>query len=74
MKVMKVASIISGVVFLVYAIILLVQVWTMDAMSWETFIKLTITAGVIIIVTFGLAMLYREYIQESEMKKDKYID
>jgi membrane protein YdbS with pleckstrin-like domain len=74
MKVMKVASIISGVVFLVYAIILLVQVWTMDAMSWETFIKLTITAGVIIVVTFGLAMLYREYIQESEMKKDKYID
>jgi membrane protein YdbS with pleckstrin-like domain len=74
MKVMKVASIISGIVFLVYAIILLVQVWTMDAMSWETFIKLTITAGVIIVVTFGLAMLYREYIQESEMKKDKYID
>jgi membrane protein YdbS with pleckstrin-like domain len=74
MKVMKIASIISGVVFLVYAIILLVQVWSLDAMSWETFIKLTITAGVIIVVTFGLAMLYREYIQESEMKKDKYID
>jgi membrane protein YdbS with pleckstrin-like domain len=74
MKVMKIASIISGIVFLVYAIILLVQVWSLDAMSWETFIKLTITAGVIIVVTFGLAMLYREYIQESEMKKDKYID
>jgi len=40
----------------------------------NTNIKLTITAGVIIVVTFGLAMLYREYIQESEMKKDKYID
>jgi fumarate reductase subunit C len=73
MKVMKVASIISGVVFAIYAILLLVQVWS-EAMSWEVFMKLTVTAVVIIIVTFGLAMLYREYIEEKTMKDDKYID
>jgi len=73
MKVMKIASIISGVVFAIYAILLLVQIWS-ESMSWTTFFKLSLTAGVIIVVTFGLAMLYREYIQESEMKKDKYID
>ena len=73
MKVMKVASIISGLVFAIYAILLLVQIWA-ESMSWTTFFKLSLTAGVIIVVTFGLAMLYREYIQESEMKKDKYID
>ena len=70
---MKVASIISGVVFAIYAILLLVQVWS-EAMSWEVFMKLTVTAVVIIIVTFGLAMLYREYIEEKTMKDDKYID
>jgi uncharacterized membrane protein len=73
MKVMKVASIISGVVFAIYAILLLVQVWS-EAMSWAVFMKLTVTAAVIIIVTFGLAMLYREYIEEKTMKDDKYID
>jgi ABC-type nickel/cobalt efflux system permease component RcnA len=73
MKVMKVASIISGVVFAIYAILLLVQVWS-EAMSWEVFMKLTVTAAVIIVVTFGLAMLYREYIEEKRMKDDKYID
>jgi membrane protein implicated in regulation of membrane protease activity len=73
MKVMKVASIISGVVFAIYAILLLVQIWS-ESMSWTVFFKLSLTAGIIIVVTFGLAMLYREYIQESEMKKDKYID
>jgi membrane protein implicated in regulation of membrane protease activity len=73
MRVMKVASIISGVVFFIYAILLLVQIWA-ESMSWSTFFKLSLTAGIIIIVTFGLAMLYREYIQESQMKKDKYID
>jgi membrane protein implicated in regulation of membrane protease activity len=70
---MKVASIISGVVFSIYAILLLVQVWS-EAMSWAVFMKLTVTAAVIIIVTFGLAMLYREYIEEKTMKDDKYID
>ncbi len=73
MKVMKVASIISGAVFAIYAILLLVQLWA-EAMSWTIFFKLTVTAAVIIVVTFGLAMLYREYIEEKSMKNDKYID
>ena len=70
---MKVASIISGAVFAIYAILLLVQIWS-EAMSWAVFIKLTVTAAVIIVVTFGLAMLYREYIEEKTMKDDNYID
>lgn len=70
---MKVASIISGAVFAIYAILLLVQLWA-EAMSWTIFFKLTVTAAVIIVVTFGLAMLYREYIEEKSMKNDKYID
>ena len=57
----------------VFAVLLLVQVWV-EPLSWSTFIKLTITASVIIVVTFGLAMLYREYIEEKHMKEDKYID
>jgi membrane protein implicated in regulation of membrane protease activity len=73
MKVMKIASIISGVIFALFAILLLAQVWA-EPLSWATFIKLTITAAVIIVVTFGLAMLYREYIEEKHMKEDKYID
>ena len=70
---MKIASIISGAVFALYAIVLLVQLWG-DVMSWKLFIKLTISAGVIIIVTFGLAILYREYIEEKTMKDEKYLD
>jgi len=70
---MKIASIVSGVVFALFAILLLVQLWG-NVMSWAIFIKLTITAAVIIIVTFGLALLYREYVEEKRMKEDKYID
>ena len=73
MKAMKIASIIGGSVFAIYAVMLLIQIWT-EAMSWEIFFKWTITAGVIIVVTFGLALLYREYVEEKQMKKDKYLD
>ena len=43
-------------------------------MPWDVFMKLAVTAGVIIVVTFGLAMLYREYIEEKTMKDEKYLD
>ena len=73
MKVMKIASIITGVVLALFAILLLAQMWAM-IMPWETFMKLTVTAAVIIVVTFGLAILYREYIEEKQMKEDNYLD
>ena len=73
MKVMKIASLITGVIFALFAILLLVQMWG-NVMPWEIFIKVAVTAGVIIVVTFGLAMLYREYIEEKTMKDEKYLD
>jgi len=73
MKVMKIASIITGVIFAAFAILLLVQMWG-NVMPWEIFMKLAVTAGVIIVVTFGLALLYREYIEEKNMKDEKYLD
>ena len=73
MKVMKIASIITGTILALFAILLLVQMWG-NVMPWETFMKLAVTATVIIVATFGLALLYREYIEEKSMKEDKYID
>lgn len=73
MKAMKIASIVSGVVLALYVILLLAQLWG-SVITWEIFIKLTITAGVIIVASFGLALLYREYIEEKSMKDDNYLD
>jgi hypothetical protein len=73
MKSIKIASIIVGTIFVVYASVGILQLW-FEIIEWGTFVKISITAMVIIIVTFGLAMLYREYIEEKKMKEDKYID
>ncbi len=73
MKVMKIASMITGIIFALFAILLLAQMWG-SVMPWDVFMKLAVTAGVIIVVTFGLAILYREYIEEKTMKDEKYLD
>ncbi len=73
MNAMKLASVITGIVLVLYAIFALVQLWG-TVVSWATFVKISITAAVIVIAALGLAMLYREYIEEKSMKEDKYLD
>jgi len=73
MNAMKIASIITGVILAAYAIFVLVWLWG-ESISWEMFIKTSITAGVIVVVTMGLALLYREYIEEKTMKEEKFLD
>ena len=73
MKVMKIASIITGVILALFAVLLLAQMWG-NVMPWDTFMKLAVTSAVIIVATFGLALLYREYMEEKSMKEDKYLD
>jgi membrane protein implicated in regulation of membrane protease activity len=73
MNVMKIASIITAATLIMYVIVVLLQVWA-SVMSWATFIKLTITSVVLIVAVFGVALLYREYVEEKNMKRDGYID
>jgi multisubunit Na+/H+ antiporter MnhG subunit len=70
---MKTASIITGAILFLYSILGLIQLWT-SFMSWENFAKISITAAVIIIVAVGISLLYREYIETTEFKKDNFID
>ena len=73
MNAMKIASIITGVVLAAYALFALVWLWG-ESISWELFVKMTITAAIIVVVTMGLALLYREYIEEKTMKEEKFLD
>jgi hypothetical protein len=73
MNSMKIASIITGIILVAYAVFALVWLWG-TAISWATFIKVTITAAVIVVAVLGSALLYREYIEEKNMKKDGYLD
>ena len=73
MKAMKIAGIIVAVILFIYAILLVGQIWG-SWMEWNNFIKLTVTAGVIVIAVGVIALIWRELIEEKELKKDNYID
>ena len=72
MNSMKFASMITGVILAMYAVFLIAQLWG-SVVSWTVFTKVTITAAVVVTV-LGLALLYREYIEEKSMKDDNYLD
>ena len=73
MKAMKVAGILVSIILLFYSILLIGQIWD-SWMDWGKFIKLTITAAVLIVVIGVVALIYRELIEEKELKKDNFID
>jgi hypothetical protein len=72
MNVMKIASSISGLVVFLYTIVLLFQLWG-EGISADIFLKLTISSVIIVVVLMGLALMYREYIEEKSMRDDDYI-
>jgi hypothetical protein len=72
MNVMKIASTISATIVFIYTIIFLIQIWG-DGISADIFIKLTITAVITVIVLMGLAVMYREYIEDKSMRDDDYL-
>ncbi len=73
MKSMKLAGIITGFILILYAIFALIWLWG-DSISWENFIKVSISAAVVVVATVGLALIYRGYIEEKDMQEDKYLD
>ncbi len=73
MKVMRIAGAISAIILLVYAILLIGQIWG-SWMSIDNFIKLTITAAISVVTIGIVALIYRELVEEKQLKKDDFID
>ena len=73
MKAMKLAGILTAIILLIYTVLLIGQLWG-SWMAWGNFIKLTITLGVIVVVIGIIALIYKELIEEKELKKDNFID
>ena len=70
---MKLASIITIGLLVIWVSMAILDMW-FDIVSWDVFIKLTITLGLLAVVALIIAIAKREYVDEKELKKDKYID
>lgn len=69
---MKTAGVICIVLILIYAVLAMVQLWV-EAFDPETFIKLTITFVIVMVVTVLVALIRREYVNDALMRKNGQI-
>lgn len=70
---MKYASIICIALLVFWVLIAILDMW-FDVISWAVFIKLTITMGLLMVVALAIALVRRKYVEESQLRKDKYLD
>lgn len=70
---MKIASFVSIVTILGWLVLSLCQLWG-SCVDIEFYFKITLT---IILLNLGVgisALIFREYVSENKMKKDKFLD
>lgn len=70
---MKFGAIVCLTLFIFSALLSLIQMWFAPLAS-ETFFKILITLGVLFVITLGVSLVKREYIDNKEMEKNHYID
>ncbi len=73
MKTMQIAGVAVALILAVYAVLLIGQVWD-EWLEWKLFFKITVTAGVLVVVIGIVAMIFRELQKDKELKKEKYLD
>lgn len=70
---MKIATITCLTLVLAWVVLFLLQLWG-PVLAPALFIKLTITAAVLVGVILIAALAIREYVNEKKLKDDGYID
>lgn len=70
---MKIASIISSVLLVVWVILTMVMMWT-DVLDSAIYVKLSITMGLIVVASILIALAVKEYGSEKKLKDHNYLD
>ncbi|MFT7528351.1 MAG: hypothetical protein ACI9LY_003512 [Arenicella sp.] len=70
---MKIASIFTITLLVAWVAMAIVDLW-FDIVPWAIFMKVSITLGLLAVLALGIAIAKREYIEEKQLKKGKYID
>lgn len=70
---MKIATIISSVLLVVWVLLTMLALWT-NTLDMDIYIKLSITMGIIVLSTIVIAIALREYGSEKKLKEHNYLD
>jgi multidrug efflux pump subunit AcrB len=70
---MKIATIISTVLLVLWVLMTMAMMWT-NSIDGDIYIKLTITMGIVVVATILIALALREYGTEKKLKDHNYLD
>ena len=70
---MKYASFICIFLLVVWVLLAILDMW-FGVIGMATFIKVTVTFGLIMVLALAVALAKREYVEDQQLRKDKYID
>jgi uncharacterized membrane protein (DUF485 family) len=70
---MKIATIISSILLVVWVILTMLAMWT-EHIDISLYVKLSITLGILISSIIVIAIAVREYGSEKKMKDHNYLD
>lgn len=70
---MKITSVISLSLAAVWVLLTILQIWFLP-LAIDIYVKLSITLGLIVIITVVIGLVAKEYLSEKKMKDQGYID
>ena len=70
---MKIATIISTVLLVIWVILTMLMMWT-DVIDGSMYVKLSITMGIVVVATILIALALKEYGSEKKLKDHNYLD
>ena len=70
---MKIATMISVVLLVIWVIMTMVVMWT-DALDGSMYVKLSVTMGIVVVASILIALALKEYGSEKKLKDHNYLD
>ncbi|MEH6688941.1 MAG: hypothetical protein V7693_16965 [Halopseudomonas sabulinigri] len=70
---MKLGAIICLLLFVAGGALSIFQIW-FAPLSADAFFKVLITQGILFIISLGITLVTREYLQDKELRKKGFID
>ena len=70
---MKYGVISALFISILWSVLAILQLW-FSILDTDVFVKLTVTAGILLVIIMIVTLVIREYLSDKQLKKDGFLD
>lgn len=70
---MKYGVICALFISILWSVLAILQLW-FSILDTDVFVKLTVTAGILLVIIMIVTLVIREYLSDKQLKKDGFLD